>query len=72
MGKILEEIQYYTRSNQTEIVLAAVQTISKIALKNKKMLSKATKILIEILKNGDSANTDEVVLALAQIINDVS
>ena len=72
MGKILDELSYYSRSNYQEISCCSIETIGKLALKSVKFLPKCTKILLNLFKNDTLSEIDEVVLALTRIITHVN
>lgn len=71
MMKILDELSYYSRSNQSEIACTSIETIGRLALKGGKFLQKCTKILLNLFKSESVQEIDEVVLALTRIITNV-
>ncbi len=71
MGKILDELFYYSKSNNPEISCFSIETIGKLALKGGKFLPKCTKILLNLFKNESLSEVDDIVLALTRIITNV-
>ena len=71
MMKILDELSYYARSSQSEIACSSIETIGRLALKGGKFLPKCTKILLNLFKNENILEIDQVVLALTRIITNV-